>query len=94
MEEQIVWCLDMKHSYITSSDGEWKLIVMGARKEYFLRLDDDFTSEKLIGPYDFDYFLEETYNTWTQRQDNTPTTFEPYNLWHYLELTGLTPPDL
>ena len=67
---------------------------MGPRKEHLLRLDDDLTSEKLAGPYDFDYVLEKTYNTWTQRQDNTPTASEPYNLWRYLELTGLTPPDL
>ena len=72
------------------ADGEWKPIVMGARKEHLLRLDDDLTSEKLAGPYDFDYVLEETYNTWTQRQDSTPTAPEPYNLWHYIEHTGLT----
>ena len=53
------------------------------------------TADKIAGPYAFDYVLEETYDTWTQRQDNTAEPNpEHYTLWHYLELTGQPPPDL
>ena len=75
-------------------EDEWKPIAMGPRKEHLLRLDDDLTSQKLTGPYAFDYVLEETYNPWTQRPPDTQQSPEHYTLWHYLELTGQRMPDL
>ena len=77
------------------NEGDWKPITMGSRKEHLLKLDDGLTADKIAGPYAFDHVLEETYDTWTQRQDNkTGHNPEHYTLWHYLELTGQPPPDL
>ena len=73
-------------------DGTWQPIIMGPRNEHLLQLDhglEDLTSTK---DYQFDYMLEETFQQLTLEPEAKAA--EHYTLWHYLELTGLEPPQL
>ncbi|CAK9032272.1 Copia protein, partial [Durusdinium trenchii] len=73
-------------------DGSWQAIIMGPRNEHLLRLDDGLERLTNTTDYQFDYMLEETYQQ-LSLEPHASTT-EPYTLWHYLELTGLEPPQL
>ena len=71
-------------------NGPWTPIVTGSRGEHLLQLDQGLQDLPDHNSYEFDYMMEETYAQLTQE----PTRAEHYTLAHYIELTGLTAPNL
>ena len=84
--------LNFVEDTMSVNGSPWKKIVMGPRGEHLLQLDEGLESIPEDGSYEFDFMMEETFQAVTQQASTTTT--ETYTLEHYLELTGLPPPNL
>ena len=90
----ILKALNIKVDYTTdtfSTDGiTWQKIPLGSRQEHLLQLDDLQDTPPSNQDYHYDLVTTETYDVTT----NNTTDDNTYNIHHYLNTTGLPPPDL